>query len=300
MNITIVGGTGFVGRALIGQWERFSPGGWIRVLSRRKPGKPLPANAEWLAGSIMDPESLSRALEGADAVFHLTGILAETRTQTYEKIHVEGTRNLIERAKALGVRRAVYVSAIGASRDAVSRYHRTKFQAEDLFRWSGLDVTTFRPSVIFGPGDRFVSLFAAMGKKFHVLPVVGPGTNRIHPVYVGDLAQAMALSAERPETIGRTYSIGGPRIYTYRELMETFIASLHLKALILPQPPALLGLGATLQEWILPVPFLTREMIKMALEDNIAMPNDLSLSFNLNPMGLEAYLESDLYRRPAP
>lgn len=299
MNVALIGGTGFVGRALLRQWERIPPGGWIRVLSRRKPGKSLPANAEWHPGSVTDPDSLSRVLEGADAVFHLTGILAETRTQTYEKIHVEGTKNLIQRAKSLGVKRAIYVSALGASRDAVSRYHRTKFMAEDLFRWSGLDVTTFRPSVMFGPGDRFVSLFALLGKRFHVLPVIGPGLNRVHPVYVGDFARAMALSGERPEAIGRTYSIGGPRIYTYRELMEALIVSLHLKALILPQPPVLLGLVARLQEWVLPVPFLTREMIKMALEDNVAMPNDLSIAFDLNPMALEAYLESDLYRRPA-
>lgn len=299
MNVAVVGGTGFLGRALLRQWDRHPPGGRIRVLARHKPRNPLPANAEWVPGSIADPQSLSRVLEGADVVFHLAGILAETRSQTYEKIHVEGTEYLIEKAKAQGVKRAIFVSALGASRDAASRYHRTKYQAEDLFRWSGLDVTVFRPSVIFGPGDRFVSLFAALGRIAHVLPLIGRGLSRIHPVYVGDLARAMVLSGDRPEAIGRTFAIGGPRIYTYRELMKSLSVSLRLHALILPQPPPLLALAAILQEAILPAPFLTREMILMALEDNVAMPNDLSLAFDLNPMALEAYLESDLFGRPA-
>lgn len=297
MNVAVVGGTGFLGRALLRQWDRHPPGGGIRVLSRQRPRSPLPANAEWVPGSIADPEALSRVLDGADVVFHLAGILAETRSQTYEKVHVEGTGHLIERAKSQGVKRAIFVSALGASRDAASRYHRTKYQAEDLFRWSGLDVTIFRPSVIFGPGDRFVSLFAGMGRTLHVLPLIGRGLSRIHPVYVGDLARAMVLSGERPEAIGRTFAIGGPRIYTYREFMESLAVCLHLHAVILPQPLPLLGLAAFIQEAILPAPFLTREMIRMALEDNVAMPNDLSLAFDLNPMPLEAYLESEMFGR---
>lgn len=293
MNAVMTGGTGFVGRALVEQWVEESQNGWLRLVSRHPPSRPLPARVAWFPGDVSRPESLGQAFEGADTVFHLAGILAETRAQTYEKIHIEGTGNILQAARTADVSRILYLSAIGASPEASSRYHRTKFMAEELLRASGLDCTIFRPSVVFGPGDRFLSLFSAMGRNLHVLPLIGDGMARVHPVFVRDLVHAVLRSVEDPGTVGRTFRIGGGRIYRYRELMSVIADSLCLRALVVSQPAGFLNVVAWFQERLLAFPFLTREMIGMALEDNVASPNELVTFFGVSPFPLEAYLEEE-------
>ncbi|MHB1926484.1 MAG: complex I NDUFA9 subunit family protein [Leptospirillum sp.] len=293
MKIAVTGGTGFVGQAFLSEWSRQSPPSDVRIVSRYPPPRPLPSFARWFPGNVTDRTSLAPAMEGADAVLHLTGILAETKTQSYEGIHVAGTQNVLDVARSAHVSRIVYLSAIGASSAARSRYHRTKAAAEEILKSSGLDVTIFRPSVVFGRGDKFLNLFAGMGKNLHLLPLIGNGTSRVHPVWVGDLVQAVLSALPRPDTFGRTFQAGGSRIYTYRELMEVLKRSLRFSAVILPQPESFLRLVAGVQEALLPVPFLTREMVTMAMEDNIAMPNDLVTEFNMSPYPVEAYLEAE-------
>ncbi|MHB1606213.1 MAG: complex I NDUFA9 subunit family protein [Leptospirales bacterium] len=293
MNAVLTGGTGFIGKAILEQWSGEGDDGWIRCVSRKPPVRALPQGATWFRGTVSEPGSLARSFEGADVLVHLAGILAETENQTYENVHVEGTRNVLLAARAAGIRRILYLSAIGASADAASRYHRTKFAAEELLKGSGMDITIFRPSVVFGPGDRFLSLFVSMARRIRVLPLIGNGTSRIHPVFVRDLARSILSSLVGSGSSGRTFGIGGPRIYRYRELMTAIAVSLNIRAWVLPQPVGLLNVVAGLQEALLPAPFLTREMILMAQEDNVAEPNDLVTYFKVSPFPLEAYLESD-------
>ncbi len=293
MKVAVTGGTGFIGQAFLSSWSRQGPPDEVRIVSRHPPRLPLPSFARWHPGNVMDRGSLETVFDGVDTVLHLTGILAETKTQSYEAVHVDGTRNVLEAAKAGRVSRIVYLSAIGASRTARSRYHRTKAEAEDLLKASGIDVTIFRPSVVFGKEDKFLNLFVGMGRTFHVLPLIGDGTNRVHPVWVNDLVESVLEALSQPEPVGRTYQMGGSRIYTYRELMETLKRSLRLHAMVLPQPETLLRVMAGMQEALLPVPFLTREMVTMALEDNVADPNDLVVSFRKSPCPVEAYLEGE-------
>lgn len=293
MNLVMTGGTGFIGKAILDEWVGKDDYGWLHVVSRHPPARPLPSHVTWFPGNVSEPGSLGQAFEGADAVVHLTGILAETGTQTYERVHVEGTRNVLQAARSACVGRIIYLSAIGSSPEASSRYHRTKFVAEELLRKSGLDLTVFRPSVVFGAGDKFLSLFASMARRVHLLPLIGSGMSRIHPVFVRDLARSVLSSLGDSGASGRIFQIGGARIYRYRELMEAIASSLHLRAWVISQPAGLLNIVARLQEALLPVPFLTREMILMALEDNVAMPNDLVTYFKMSPFPVEAYLEAD-------
>jgi NADH dehydrogenase len=288
----MTGGTGFLGQAFLSFWSRQAPPAEVRIVSRYPPQNSLPSFARWHPGNVTDRNSLDPVLEGVDVILHLTGILAETKTQSYEAVHVDGTRNVLDAAKAARVSRIVYLSAIGASRTARSRYHRTKAEAEDLLKESGIGTTIFRPSVIFGKGDKFLNFFAGLGKNLHVLPLIGGGSNRVHPVWVNDLVDVVLESLMQRETVGRTYQVGGTRIYTYRELMDALKRSLHLRAIVLPQPETLLRVLAGMQETLLPVPFLTREMVTMALEDNVADPNDLIVAFQKSPYPMEAYLES--------
>lgn len=289
----LTGGTGFIGRALMGQLRSGGFTGRIRLFSRKEPSFPLPAGVESFTGDISSTADLSAALAGVDTIFHLTGILAETRSQTYEKVHVQGTKAMLKAAKMAGVETVIAVSAIGTSHSAASQYHKTKAIMEDEILSSGLDVSIVRPSVVFGRQDKFINLFAGLARGLHILPLIGSGKNLIHPVWVGDLAATLAtLSADR--TIKPTIlEIGGPRIYTYRELMETIKSSLKVKAFIVSQPPSMLSISAFFQEKILPAPFLTREMIRMALSDNIAKENHLVTVFKISPYPLEAYIESN-------
>jgi len=265
----------------------------IRLFSRKKPAFSLPPGVTSFTGDVSSASDLSSAMNGVDTVFHLTGILAETRTQTYEKVHIQGTKAMLKAARMSGVKTVIAVSAIGASHGAASRYHKTKAVMEEEVLSSGLDVSIIRPSVVFGRRDKFINLFAGLARGLHILPLIGTGKNLIHPVWVGDLVSSLSrISSDR--TIRPTVlEIGGPRIYTYRELMETIKSSLKVSALILPQPPSMLSISAFFQEKILSNPLLTREMIRMALSDNVARENHLVTVLKISPYPLEAYLEAN-------
>ena len=289
----LTGGTGFIGQALMEQLRSDGLTGTIRLFSRKEPSSRLPEGVESFKGDVSSVSDLATAMDGVDTIFHLTGILAETRTQTYEKVHVQGTRSMLKAAKMSGARTIIAVSAIGASHSAASRYHKTKAIMEDELLSSGLDVSIVRPSVVFGRRDKFINLFAGLARGLHILPVIGSGKNLVHPVWVGDLTATLSrLSIDR--NIRPTIlEIGGPRIYTYIELMKTIKSSLKASALIMPQPPSMLKLSAFFQEKLLSTPFLTREMIRMALSDNIAKENHLVTVLKISPYPLEAYLEAN-------
>jgi NADH dehydrogenase len=289
----LTGGTGFIGQALMEQLKTDRFNGTIRLFSRKGSTSKLPDGVESYTGDVSSYPDLVSAMAGVDTIFHLTGILAETRTQTYEKVHVQGTRSMLKAAKMAGVKTIIAVSAIGASHSAQSRYHKTKAVMEDEILSSGLDVSIVRPSVVFGRRDKFINLFAGLARGLHILPLIGSGQNLVHPIWVGDLVTSLSkLNTDR--TIKPTIlEIGGPRIYTYRELMETIKSSLKVNALIMSQPPSMLAISAFFQEKLLPTPFLTREMIRMALSDNVAKENHLVTVLNVSPYPLEAYLEAN-------
>lgn len=291
--IGVIGGTGFVGTHLVEALVRQIPEAEVEVLSRSSPTRPLPAKAVWKRLDVRDAKGLKGALSGAGAVYYLPGILAESREQKYEEIHYEGVVRTLEALSGSSGCPLFHVSAVGAALNAPSMYHRTKKRAEEAIQRSGLPYTIVRPSLVFGHGDKSINQFLSFGKALHLLPMIGPGTARVQPVWAGDLARMLALLPGREGSRGKVYEAGGPRIYTYREMMTAIRASAGLKASIVPAPIAVMMLSGMLQKALLPRPFLTPDVIRMALSDNVTAKNALVADFSLDLTSLESYLESE-------
>jgi NADH dehydrogenase len=232
---------------------------------------------EVMPGDVLDPRSLSTALNGRDAIVHLVGIIFETRTQTFDAIHRVAVENVVAAAKATAVRRLLHMSAMGAAEDSRSEYSRTKAAGEKVVRESGLDWTIFRPSLIFGPGDGFFSGLAPIVRgNPGFIPVIGRGRTRFMPVSVYDVARVFAESLEKPETIGRAFEVGGPQTFTLNELYREIAIAVGK-----PRKPRihfplwfgrLLALGF---EWmcrrgLLDAPPLTRDQLRSLSADNVA------------------------------
>lgn len=241
--ICIIGGGGFVGQHIAARLAAQDK--HLRIPARRRERAkallPLPT-AEVVEADIHDPETLGHLFEGVDAVINLVGILHGSR-RDFERAHVELPEKIVAACQAAGVKRLLHMSALGADIDSASRYQQTKARGEARVRAAGeqgeLAVTVFRPSVIFGPGDSFLNLFAQMLRLMPVMPLTGAWA-RFQPVYVGDVARAFADSLENPATFGQTYNLCGPQAYSLEELVRLTADSLGLKRTILP-----LGRGST-------------------------------------------------------
>lgn len=254
-----------------------------------------PAEAERLAargvrtfpGDVLRPDTLPAALAGAEAVIHLVGIIREPRGLTFHDVHVTGTRNILDAARAAGIRRYIHMSALGTRPGAASRYHQTKFAAEQLVRDSGLAWTVFRPSVMFGPGDAFINQFVRFYANPLFVPVIGPGRALLQPVYVRDVARMFALSITTPAAENTLFEVGGPRAYSFNELLDAVAAHLHKKRLKLHIPVPVMRIVAAIGEKILSNPPVTRDQIVMLLEDNTCDPAPAARAFNVNLTTLE-------------
>ncbi len=242
-NICVLGGGGFVGSHLVPLLA--TRGLRVRVPTRhRERCKHLLVlpGVEVVESPIHDPARLRELFEGMDAVINLVGILHERKRGDFQRAHVDLPRAVAAACADSGVRRLLHMSALGAEADSRSRYQRTKHAGEALaLAAPHLDVTAFRPSVIFGPGDSFLSLFADLLRLAPVVPLAGAGA-RFQPVYVGDVARAFADALDNRETFGRRYDLCGPDIHTLAELVRLTAATLGLCRLVMP-------LGETPSYW---------------------------------------------------
>ena len=303
--VTVFGGSGFVGKYVVRALARH---GWrIRVASRRPDRRPElkvmgeVGQIEFARTDLKSPASVEAALEGAEAVVNLVAVLWEQGGQTFEALQRTGANTIAKAAAERGVAHFVQVSAIGADARSDSGYARTKAEGEAVVRAAIPSATVLRPSILFGPEDKFFNRFAAMAALSPVLPMVG-ADSRFQPVYAGDVGQAVA-EALKParEAAGRTYELGGPGVYTFRELMQIMLHDIQRKRALLPLPfgvAEMIGALGDLQAQVLPfAPQLTGDQVKMLRLDNVADPALPGLAeLGVEPTSLDAVLPTYLWR----
>jgi NADH dehydrogenase len=290
--ITVFGGTGFIGRHLVALLLR--GGATVRVAVRRPGGAKKAVEAinslEIIQADIRDETSVGSAIAGANAIFNLVGILSETATQTYRAIHVEGTRRVALAAQRQGVTRLIHLSALGASLASPAISDRTKAEGEHAVREVFPQATIVRPSLTYGEDDHFFSRFAALIRSSPVLPLIGGGTTKFQPVYVGDMTAGLLELLERYGTAGKTYEFGGPQIYSFKELLQLLLTVLNRQRMLLPIPFALAEMQAGLLE-LLPNPPLTRDQVRLLKTDKVVSGAELALGdLGVQPRPLEQFL----------
>jgi uncharacterized protein YbjT (DUF2867 family) len=223
MKVFVTGATGFVGKEVVA--HICQQGHSVRLLVRSaSPGTTTVLSEgkkmEIVSGDILQPKSLEAGVAGCDAVVHLVGIISEARSQTYERVHVGGTKNVLAASQAAGVQRFLHMSALGTRPGAISRYHQSKWAAEELVRGAGIPWTIFRPSLIFGRHDAFVNLYAKFLRRLPVVPLMGSPSAQFEPVSVNDVATAFAQALLTSESIGKTYDLVGPEKFTLRQIVK--------------------------------------------------------------------------------
>lgn len=287
MKILVTGGTGFVGRHFIRRMK--AAGHSVRCLVRDKEkADALFGDAvDFVQGDIQNKDALQLASYGMDAIVHLVGIIYEPEGVLFQKVHVQGTANVILSARTAGVRRLIHFSASGAEKKSPSRYFRTKWEAEELVRQSGLDYTIFRPTLIFGPGDNLINRYMKWITWLPILPVVGSGKHKVQPIFINDVARAIQESLNRPISIGQTYALGGPSVLNSRQIISELAAVLRKERMQLPIPASLLWVIATLMEKLLPNPLLTIEQLQALHRDNICDITALEHELEIHPMSLQ-------------
>ena len=286
MRVFVTGGTGFVGSEVVRQL--LAAGHTVRCLVRDGSENKLPIREgiEIHSGDALDPASLGKGVPGCQAVVHLVGIIREfpARGITFERLHHVATANMVAAASAGGVKRYLQMSANGSRQDASSPYHRSKWAAEQAVRNSSLDWTIFRPSLIFGRGDGFITMLADMVRKLPVVPVLGNGHYRMSPVAVEDVAAGFVGALERPETIGQTYHCCGPADYSYDEILDLVGKALgRSKVAKLHQPLLLMKPVIALFESLPRFP-ITSNQLAMLLEGNVCDPAPWTQALAIRPL----------------
>jgi nucleoside-diphosphate-sugar epimerase len=300
--VFVTGGSGFVGSAVVDELLR--RGHVVNALVNRRAIRDERVRS--IPGGLFDDNALGEGLRGCEAAIHLVGIIMEKRSRgvTFERMHFDATRRIVDAANASGVRRYVHMSALGVRPGAVSDYHKTKFRAEEYVRASGLDWTIFRPSLIHGPGGEFVKMEAMWARKrmppplgfTPFMPYFGAGAlgrggaGKLQPVYVGDVARAFVDALEKPETIREVYLLGGPTTYTWPELHQTIAqAVVGHRRWVMPIPIWAGKLYAAVG--VAPLLGFNRDQVIMSQEDNTADLSKFTADFGWTPREFEPTLK---------
>jgi uncharacterized protein YbjT (DUF2867 family) len=299
----VLGGSGFIGRYIV---QRLAARGDVIPVGCRRAEeakflKPLGdvGQIATLNLTIGDEQIMPAFLAGNDALVNCVGILRERGSQTFDLVHHTGPARLARLAREAGIERFVHISAIGADPRSSSAYARTKAAGEAAVRDAFPTVTILRPSVVFGAEDQFFNRFAAMATISPVLPLIGGGHTRFQPVYVGDVADAVLKCLDDPTMAGRTYELGGPKVYTFRELIELMLGEIRRKRSLVDLPFGLAAIQARLMS-ILPNPPLTPDQVELLKRDNVVSSGALTLAaLGIAPTAVEGVLPSylDRFRR---
>ncbi|MFZ3006381.1 MAG: complex I NDUFA9 subunit family protein [Phenylobacterium sp.] len=302
--VTVFGGSGFVGAQVV---RALAKQGWRVRVAVRQPHLAYKmrllgdvGQIEVVQANIRNEASIRRAVEGAHAVVNAVGVLYETGRQKFQSIHTMGARNVAAVSKAAGVDTLVQISAIGADAESGSKYARTKAMGENAVREAFPGAVLIRPSVIFGPDDHFFNKFAEMAVISPALPLIGGGEGRLQPVFVGDVAKAVARAVTDPACAGQTYELGGPRAYSFRELMELLMAEIGRKRFLVPLPFAIAALIGKACEILALTPWtppLTEDQVELLKSDNVVSGTLPGLAeLGVEATAVEGIVPAYLYR----
>ena len=303
--VTVFGGSGFLGmqvtRALAKRGYRVRVACRRTNLAYRAPLMGEVGQIQIAQANIRVPSSVERALEGADACVNLVGVLFEQGRQGFQSLHAQGARTIAEAARARGIGTLIQVSAIGADAASGSKYARTKAEGEAAARAAVPSATVVRPSIVFGQDDAFFNRFGALAARLPALPLPGGGHTLFQPVFVGDVAAAIAACVGNPATAGKTLELGGPTVYSFRELMQLVLNQTQRQRLLVPLPwPLARAIGSVgdLAAAISPfAPPLTSDQVELLTQDNVcsgALPGLTALG--VTPTAVEAVVPTYLYR----
>jgi NADH dehydrogenase len=288
MLVAVTGGTGYVGRQVVEALLRREHD--VRLLVRE------PAQHGWLKdrpalqvvqGSLEDQAALQQLVAGADAVVHLVGIIVETGRQTFQRVHVEGTRQMIAAARAAGAPRFIHLSALGARSDqSATPYHRTKAAAEELVRSSGLSHVIVRPALIAGPGNEVMKMLVNMLRMSPLVPVIGNGLYQMQPVAIDDLVDAIATAVENPAIAG-TFDIAGPATLTYHQILDALEDALGVRRRRVAVPVTIVRFAASAGMVLPNLNPITPDQLQMLLEGPTTPSNALPTTFYITPRPFE-------------
>lgn len=297
--ITIFGGSGFLGRHTV---RALAKKGWRIKVATRHPNRafflrPLGQVGQigFIKCDVSDADQVAHALSGSHAAVNLAGILVP-RGQSFQDVHANGPGLIAKAAAHLGVKSFVHVSAIGADAQSHSRYAETKHEGETRVRAAFPAATILRPSLLFGPEDKFFNRFAELARFLPALPLIGGGRTRFQPVFVGDVAAAIVTALDDVHAHGKTYELGGPTIYTFKQLMEIILGETGRRRILMPIPFGLATLKAIFLQ-LLPNPLLTPDQVKLLRHDNVVAPTAHTLKdLGITPTTVEAEVPAYLWR----
>lgn len=299
-NVLVLGGSGFIGRYVV---KRLAAAGHVVRVAVRDPVaaeflKPMGGVGQIvpLRTDVTDAASIAAAVQGADIVVSLVGILHETRKNSFAATQGAAPGLIARACAAAGVTRLVHVSAIGADATSEAAYARTKAEGEAGVRAAFPAATILRPSIVFGPEDGFFNRFAAMASLSPALPLIGGGHTRFQPVYVGDVADAVMAALTRDDAQGRTYELGGPKVWTFKALLEFILEQTRRKRALVHVGWGLAMLQGRLGE-LLPTPPITRDQVRLLKRDNVVAEGALTLAdLGIVPKAVEAVVPAYLAR----